>query len=322
MLILTAQDIAGLISKSQLIASIEEAFLIQESKDFIMPQRMHIEQDENVLLLMPAFIKDYFATKLVSVFPENKKYNQPSIHGKLLLNDAKTGETLALIDAPKLTALRTAAVGAIAIKKLHKKALNHLGLIGAGIQGFQQISMAHHIHPFKQVFIFDPFISQTQKQTFRKNLENEISGIDCFFVDKAEGVLRNTEVIITTTTSLVPVLPENPELLKGKTYIAIGSFKALMRELPESIFSCIDQVFIDTPAALHESGDLILPLEKKWIKKEQIHLLGELLSGQKIQSNSETVVFKSVGMALFDLVVAKEIYKLALAQNVGINIPD
>ena len=62
--------------------------MLQEKREFIMPQRMYVEQNENVLLLMLAFIKDYFATKLVSVFPENKKHNQPTIQGKLLLNDA------------------------------------------------------------------------------------------------------------------------------------------------------------------------------------------------------------------------------------------
>ena len=143
-----------------------------------------------------------------------------------------------------------------------------------------------------------------------------------FFFGKAEEVLIQSNLIITATTSDLPVLPNNQDLLKGKTFIAIGSFKPSMHELPESIFGCIDQLFIDTPAALTESGDLILPLEKKLLTREQIHPLGKLLNGQEIQSNSATVVFKSVGMVLFDLVVAKQIYELALAQNIGTKIPD
>lgn len=322
MLILSAADIAKTISYPELISSIEEAFLIQEDKQFIMPQRMHIEQDKNVLLLMPAFIDDFFATKLVSVFPENRKYNQPSIQGKLILNDAKTGSVLAILDAPKLTALRTAAVGSVAIKHLHKKPLNTLGVIGAGVQAYNQIILAHHIHPFNKVYIFDPFLKQEQQVSFAEKLALEIENCECIFAKRVEEVLKATEVIITATTSEKPVLPNNSELLKGKTFIAIGSFKPKMRELPESLFTHADSIYIDTDAALNESGDLVFPIQQNWINKEQVERLGEVLNHQSSTKIGDTVIFKSVGMALFDLVVAKQIYKQAVNLNIGTKIQD
>lgn len=322
MLVLNAQDISHSISYAKLIESIEEAFQIQETGNFTMPQRMHIEQNENVLLLMPAFIEDFFATKLISVFPENKNHNQPIIQGKLLLNDTKTGSVLALMDATKLTALRTAAVGAVAIKHLHKKPLNTLGLIGAGIQGFHQIILAHQVYPFQNVIIYDPFISQSGQEIFVKDINKELSNVTCFFTSNSESVLTQSDLIITATTSESPVLPNNKELFKGKTIIAIGSYKPIMRELPESTFSRVNQVFIDTPAAVAESGDLVIPLKNNWIQEENIHTLGKLINGKIKLGESETIVFKSVGMALFDLVVAKEVFKQVVSQNAGTKIKD
>lgn len=322
MLVLNAREIQHSISYSKLIESIEKAFLIQEKGHFTMPQRMHIEHNKNVLLLMPAFIEDYFATKLVSVFPENKKRNKPIIQGKLLLNDAKTGSALALMDATKLTALRTAAIGAIAIKNLHKKPLKTLGLIGAGVQGLHQIILAHHIHAFQNVSIFDPFIKLSEQTLFIKNIKKELPNITCIFAHNSEDVLNQSEVIITATTSSNPVLPDKKELFKGKTIIAIGSFTPKMRELPESSFSKTNQIFIDTPAAQTESGDLLIPLKNKWIQKENIFTLGRLISGKIKLKDSETIVFKSVGMALFDLILAKEIFEHAVNQNIGTKTQD
>lgn len=322
MLILNAEEISKAITYSELISSIEEAFLIQEKKQFIMPQRMHIEQGQNVLLLMPAFIDDFFATKIVSVFPENRKQNRASIQGKLILNDAKTGAVLAMMDAPKLTALRTAAVGSVAIKHLHNKPLNTLGVIGAGVQAFYQIILAHHINKFRKVYIFDPFLNQEQQVSFAEKLALEIDHCECIFVKRAEEVLVAAEVIITATTSKNPVLPDNPELLIGKTYIAIGSFKPAMRELPKSLFTLTNSISIDTDAALNESGDLVFPIQQNWINKEQVERLGEVLNHQSSTKIGDTVIFKSVGMALFDLVVAKQIYKQAVKLNIGTKIQD
>jgi len=115
MLILNESDIIQAVDFNELLKSVEEAFLIQEAGNFNMPNRMHVEQDGNVLLLMPCFTDDLFSTKLVSIFPENINHGKPVIYGSVILNDGKTGEPLALLNGSKLTALRTGAVGALGL---------------------------------------------------------------------------------------------------------------------------------------------------------------------------------------------------------------
>jgi ornithine cyclodeaminase len=128
--------------------------------------------------------------------------------------------------------------------------------------------------------------------------------------------------VITATTSNQPVLPDQSDLLKGKCFITIGSYKPDMRELPDALFPLCDQVFMDTEFAAEESGDLAIPLQKKLIQKEQIFTLGKRLKADPRikKSNSETNLFKSVGMALFDVVVAHMLYEKAKQKELGTEV--
>lgn len=151
-------------------------------------------------------------------------------------------------------------------------------------------------------------------------------------MDKLEGVeiilasdvveLTNSEIIITATPSTIPVLPDDKELLKGKHIIAIGSYKYEMRELPPALYQVLDDVYIDTELAAEESGDLIVPVEEGWMTKEDYKIFGkvydELVKADK--SQVKTTLYKSVGMALFDLLVAEAIYKSALDKKIGIQL--
>lgn len=92
-----------------------------------------------------------------------------------------------------------------------------------------------------------------------------------------EDLVKSSEIIITTTPATSPVLPDDAELLKGKHIIAIGSYKYEMRELPEALYKVLDEVYIDTELAAEESGDLIVPVEKGWMKKKIIKYLEKFL---------------------------------------------
>jgi ornithine cyclodeaminase len=89
-----------------------------------------------------------------------------------------------------------------------------------------------------------------------------------------------------------------------------------VRELPETLFTLLDMVLIDTDHALAESGDLIVPLHSGWIEERQIMTLGRFLDAGDRQQ-SATTLFKSVGMALFDVCAAKLVYDKAVEQGLG-----
>ncbi len=318
MLILNKDDILKSVTFDELLKAVEETFIIQEEGDFLMPDRSHIDYNENILLLMPAFAGDYFSTKLVSIFPGNRKKNLPAIFGSVLLNDGTTGETLALLEASKLTALRTGAVGALGIVHTTPVNISSLGLIGAGTQGFHQVLFACAVRNIKSVTLFDPFNSNLND--FVNSLKKYLPEIDFTIAKDSEEVVKNSEVIITATTSDCPVIPDDSTLTDGKHFIGIGSYKHTMQEIPKCVFNQVATVFIDTPFAKTETGDIAVPLEKGWIKDNNVHTLGSLIDKRFEIDESKTTLFKSVGMALFDLVVAKLIYKKAKEKGIGINV--
>ena len=94
----------------------------------------------------------------------------------------------------------------------------------------------------------------------------------------------------------------------GKTIIGIGSYKPDMREIPNGIFSGINQVFVDTLHGIKESGDLLEPLQKGIIQTSQVIPISDVIL-KKTEVEGETRFFKSVGMAAFDLYGAMLIYE-------------
>ena len=127
-----------------------------------------------------------------------------------------------------------------------------------------------------------------------------------------EELVRNSDIICTTTPSTTPVLPDDKELLRGKCIIAIGSYMPEMREIPDAVLDLVDNVYIELPYACEESGDLSQPLASGKLTKDRIKLMHEyLVSGEKEIKEGQTTYFKSVGMGLFDVCIAQKLYEVA-----------
>ena len=315
MLAISEQEITNAVSADELTDAMEAAFKIHASGDYLMPDRMHVHSGDNTLLLMPCFTEHNFSTKLVSVFPGNSRLNQPVIQGLVILNDGATGKPLALLNGPKLTAMRTAAVGSLGIRYLADEKAETLGVIGVGVQGVHQAIFACRQRQFKQLTIF-------ARQSHRlSNVEKEMDKlfpeIKIIKAKTVADLLENSQVVISATSSHEPVMPDNEELLKGRCFIGIGSFKPDMRELPKALYGLVDKIYTDTEYASKESGDLVEPLQQGWITKNQVTPLSSLISGNIDLESNPTKCFKSVGMALFDLVAADLIYRKAKEKNLG-----
>jgi ornithine cyclodeaminase len=269
---------------------------------------------------MPCFTESSFGTKLVSLFPENLTKNLPILYGTMLLNDGKTGKPIAVLDGSTLTAFRTGAVGGVGIRYTTPEDVTGLGVVGAGVQGFHQILFACAVRDFKKVVVYDRFPEKSE--IIVKQLMNIIPKVDIRTVSSSDELLRKSQVIITATNSLKPVLPDQTKVLQGKHFIGIGSYKPNMREFPESLFKLIQNCFIDTEHALEESGDVIDPIKRGWLKEERIRTLGNLIMNPddypKIQK--QTTLFKSVGMALFDVVISELIYNQARDKGLGTKV--
>jgi len=317
MIYLTETDILKAATIDEMLDAIEASLRIYEKKEFHMPQRLHVDHEDNVLLLMPCFTKDYFGTKVITLFPDNPVKNVPVLNGIMVLNDAQTGLPLALLNGPALTAVRTAAVGAVSIRHLAPDNAHAVGIIGAGVQGFYQALAACSARNFTDVYIYDLYPEKAS--ALKDKLSQTLPGVNVHQAARVEVLLERTQVVITVTTSLEPVLPDKEDLLEGRHFVGIGSYKPDVREFPKALFGLLKTVYIDTEHALEESGDIIIPLQNGWLRRDQIMTLGRFLIDNESKSpvRHETTFFKSVGMALFDVCASTLIYEKAIVKGLG-----
>lgn len=288
------------------ILAMEEALKDTATGLVEVPQRMHLDRGPNTLLLMPCFGKEYFSTKLVSVFPKNYEKKEPVIYGAVVLNDGQSGKPLAVLDGSKLTAMRTAAVGAVGIKHLAPKEAERLGIIGLGIQGFHQALFACTQRSVRQLRIIDQSKETMARFTGRFNeYYPDIEVIPC---KTSLDLCQASDIVITATGSHLPVVPGHAKWWMGKTLIGIGSYKPDMKEYPAEIFQDLTQVFVDTLHANVEAGDLVDPLRTGLIEERNVVPVADLILG-KTKAVGDTRFFKSVGMAAFDLYGAKLVYE-------------
>ena len=96
----------------------------------------------------------------------------------------------------------------------------------------------------------------------------------------ARALLARTTLVIAATTAATPVLPEEPELLAGKHFISIGSFKPAMQELPDAVYKLAGELAIDSEAARQEVGDVLRPLAKGILTPASVFWIGDLISGR------------------------------------------
>lgn len=304
---------------SDIMKAVEDAYVIYDKSQYLMPTRTQIANGDNTLLLMPCFSKNEYGTKMMNVFPENKDF--PVTQGLMVLNNIENGDTKAILNGTTLTALRTGAIGGVAVKYLTAPDVKKVGLIGTGFQGLYQLVAACHARKFEDIYLYNrsPEKIPGFTEKLKKHLPNDVNIHE---VDNAESLVRKAEVIMTATTSSDPVLPDKKEPLKGKTVVGVGSFQPSMREFPFSLYELADHMYIDTEDAIEESGDVAQPLKNGWIHESQIVPFSRIVTKKEniAPSRDRSVVFKSTGMALFDVVASQMIYEKAIQNGLGHDI--
>ncbi len=316
MIYLGADTLPKAASPNEIMDAIEQAYAIETAGTFEMPTRINLDHKNNTLLYMPCFLDNIFGTKMLTLFPGNPAKGKPVISGLVILNDVESGETVAIIDGAKLTALRTGAVGGVAVRHTTPQNADSVGLIGTGVQGYHQLLFAASARKLEKITVFD--LDSDKLRQFCESLSVDLPDIKINPAKTVEELLGESEIVITATPAEKPVLPDNEKLLQNKSYIGIGSYKPEMREFPRALYSLLDRVIIDTEHGLGESGDLITPLKEGWIDRSNIVEFGKYLTNKgKHSEELKTRLFKSVGMALFDIVVGELLYRKAVEKNLG-----
>ncbi len=308
------KDAIDKIGQNVIQTAVEKSYELVLNNEYNMPNRMHVADNENTLLLMPCFSKKYFATKLVSVFPEAQKHGQPAVNGVMVLSDNISGQPLAIMDGAAITAQRTGAVGGLGVKFLSSQKVRAAGILGAGVQGLSQARYLLFNRKIKTLYIYD--LNKESGQSMARALKDEYPDVEYVITSDSNHLVEKSSVIIAATTSCKPLFEINSNAILGKTFISIGSFRPDMQEFPNTVIANADEIFVDTMFAAKESGDIANPIKDKVVKIKKIQEFAKVLE-KNTSFENKTILFKSVGMALFDLTVASAIYQMAVKENIG-----
>lgn len=317
MLFLTDDDLDRLSDPETLVSSVESAMVWDETHPGNVPQRMHINRGDNTYLMMPAYGPARYGTKVVSVLPGNGAAGKPVISGTYQLNDNKDGSVLALMSAAKLTALRTGAIGAAAVKHLSDANVSQIGIIGCGVQARALAKMILSVRAVKRFYYYSR--SKHSAESFGSEMKKNLPEVEWIESENINDLISSSQVVVTATTSPDPVLPDRESLLIGKTFVGMGSYKTNMREFPDAVFRLAHQVLLDAPGTRYETGDALHPVNSGIRKAEDVFTLGKILTGTR-QTTGGTKAFKSAGYALFDLFAAEAIWQRAMRERTGMEI--
>jgi ornithine cyclodeaminase/alanine dehydrogenase-like protein (mu-crystallin family) len=275
-------------------------------------------QKDNVMGLMPGFLKkeEVVGTKVITIYPRNHQNGLPSHQGVVLLNDSKDGSLKAMIDGMEITAIRTAAVSAVASNLLAKKDSKVLCLLGSGVQARTHLEAIALVRPIAQVKVWSQ--NNGKAQLFKEEMEQKFA-IPIEVCQTVESAVQQADIICTLTASTVPIL--KGEWVKAGAHInAVGASQATDRELDSELvkksFFYVDRV----ESAVNEAGDYLIPLKEGLIDSK--HIVGEIgeLLIQKIpgrQADTDMTIFESLGLAIEDIKAANFIFQKAVSLNKG-----
>jgi len=323
MRILGRQDVIDLLTIQDTIRLMREAFGALASKSVSMPPRVFVKADRfrGSIAFMTAFVDplEAMGMKAIALYADNPaKRSLPAILGSMLLFEADSGRTLALMDAGPITAVRTAAVSALATDLLARRDARVAGFIGTGVQARAHVSAMLEVRPIRRVLAFSRTPSKTSD--FAQWVHDQY-GIEAATMPNPEGVVREADILTTATPSRTPIV-DGSWIPNGAHLNVIGS--GLTIELNPAAYAHATKVVVDQlDSALAEAQDLRGAMKDGILKPDGIYAeLGDLLTGRKPgrQSANEITIFRSLGLAIEDVAVAKHLYDLALRKDRGLDV--
>ena len=310
-LLLNRSECSALLQPAAIVSALRDAFVSYSTAPTERARRVRARLDGKgtSTVLFPGTTPGVpaYTVKVHAKFPNQ----HPAIRGILCLHDLDSGALLAVMDSTYLTAVRTGLAGALAADTLANASANHLAVIGAGVQGVQQLKSLALLRPLQKVWVYD---TDSQKShAYVDTLGSEL-GLSIEVVPSVERAVAEAEIILTATWSREPFLVAGM-LRPGSHVTTLGADEPGKAEvsaavLRSSLFVCDDR---DLAIEMGAAGGVGLGPEV--VAAE----LGEVLCGKHPgRTNAQQItVFGGVGLAFQDAVVAWAIYQAARRENAG-----
>jgi alanine dehydrogenase len=292
------QTVRDLLDPTALIPAMEAALVRFSSRAVVQPVRtvVPVADHHGFLGVMPAYT-GALGAKLVTFYPGNR--DGPTHHALIVLFAPETGAPIAVMDGRLITEWRTAAVSAVATAHLARPEARILGILGSGVQAESHLAALQRVRNFSEIRVWSPRHSARFA---------DAHGIAA--APTAEAAIRGADVVVVAVNSQQPVL-QGAWLSPGTHINAIGATRPEWRELDDEVLRRAT-LFVDSrEAAARESGDVIA-------SGKQAAELGEVVNGTGPgrRSTGEITLFKSLGLAVEDVVSADLVMRAARARGI------
>lgn len=264
------------------------------------PLRSRVETPSGSLLLMPSVSAEALGVKLVTLTAANAGRGLPYIHALYALFDGATQAPRAILDGAALTALRTGAVSGLATRHLAVPGASRLLVFGAGVQARSHVEAILAVRPVQRVTV----VSRSARGAEALAAELRAGGVAAGV--GAPDAVGEADLVCTCTTSPEPVV-QGTLLAPGTHVNAVGAYTPETRELDDEAVRRSRVVVETREVAMAEAGDLLIPIRAGVVEPDHVVAdLAEVVAGAPVRRSAEDVtVFKSVGVAFEDLVVAR-----------------
>lgn len=279
---------------------------------------VHVDKHQAFFGVMPAYLSTppALGVKLVTVFSGNAAKGLPALYATIVLLDPETGALAAIMDGRYITAARTAAVSAVAVRHLARADARVLAILGSGVQARSHAEALCGLKSFREVRAWSPtpehlarFVSET----------GAIEQLPVLAVGNAKDAVRGADVIVLATSSAVPVI-QGDWIAPGALVISLGAHEPGMREMDPPLTAQARVIVDSRAAALVEAGDIVQGIREGHFTEAHIDAeLGEVILGgvPGRRTSEEIVIFKSLGMAVEDVAAAQLVLARAKEQGIG-----
>jgi ornithine cyclodeaminase len=307
MVILSEADVRAVLPMRDLVDAMHDALSAFSTGQVQQPLRTVLEIGEARAFfgVMPAYVSASGAlgTKIVTVFGGNTALGLPTHLATILIFDPATGALRALLDGRYITEARTAAVSAVSVRLLARETAVTLAMIGSGVQARSHLEAIGLVRPLRVVRVWSP--SPRSREAFVSDMQPHTAA-PIEVCSSAREAAEGADIVVLATSAREPVV-ESTWIADGTHICAVGACRPDQREMDTPLVARA-RVFVDSRAgALAEAGDLVLPLKEGAIGPG--HIAGELgaLAAGRIagrQAGAQVTIFKSLGMAVEDVVAA------------------
>jgi alanine dehydrogenase len=315
-LLLTEADVRSLLTMPIALEVVEDSLRRQGNGELVLQPRRRIKLPDNALLHYMAAgdsSRGYIGMKIYTVARGGARFVVP-------LFRSTTGEMAALIEADALGQIRTGAATGVATKYLANPGARAAAIIGTGYQARTQLEAVASVRRLERVRAFgrDP----QRRENFCREMSARI-GVAVEPAGSGEEAVKGADIVITATSATEVVLT-GAQVAPGMHINAMGANWPQKRELDATAVARAQKIVVDSiEQSKMEAGDLIQAFGEDQSRWNAVRELAQIVAGKEPGRTSpdQITLFKSNGIATWDLAAAVRVYEMAVARGMGKQIP-